>query len=263
MPSQNDSDPTDKSRPYRTTIGDQSLAKKGVTWKWYAGGWDDALESTSVNPHAISPPLVDPRFHWERQPFVCYDHFAPFPNGNPNPISQAHLQDELQFTTDMANHTIPQVCFIKPMSLSNDRPSYTTLLEDQQHVAALVCAVQADKALWQHSLIIIACDDNGGRWDHVAPLRRDEWGPGVRVPCLLVSPFARRGCVDHQSYDTLSILKTIEERFGLQSLTERDVRAVSFFQSLRSKAEMTGRISSGSRNCQSAFMFVPGEALVH
>ena len=73
--------------------------------------------------------------------------------------------------------------------------------------------------------VIVTYDENGGFWDHVAPPRRDRWGPGTRVPTIVVSPFARRGFVDHTQYDTTSILKLIETRFGLAPLTDADAKA--------------------------------------
>ncbi len=79
--------------------------------------------------------------------------------------------------------------------------------------------------LWASTAVIITYDENGGSWDHVAPPKIDKWGPGSRVPTLIVSPFAKRGFVDHTQYDTSSILKFIEERYGLQPLGSRDAAA--------------------------------------
>jgi phospholipase C len=73
--------------------------------------------------------------------------------------------------------------------------------------------------------IIIACDENGGRWDHVAPPVIDRWGPGTRVPTIIISPYAKKGFVDHTQYDTTSILKFIESRWGLKPLGTRDANA--------------------------------------
>ena len=52
----------------------------------------------------------------------------------------------------------------------------------------------------------------------MSPPKGDRWGPGTRVPAIVVSPFARRGHVDHTSYDTTSIIKFITRRFGLEPL---------------------------------------------
>jgi phospholipase C len=53
----------------------------------------------------------------------------------------------------------------------------------------------------------------------------DRWGPGLRVPTLVISPFAKRHFIDHNRYDTTSILALIEHRWGLVPLTDRDAQA--------------------------------------
>ena len=68
---------------------------------------------------------------------------------------------------------------------------------------------------WAHMLIVVTYDEFGGQFDHVAPPKGDLLGPGTRIPALIISPFAKKGYVDHTQYDTGSILKTIEERFGV------------------------------------------------
>ena len=71
---------------------------------------------------------------------------------------------------------------------------------------------------WSRVLVIITHDENGGFWDHVAPPKGDRWGPGTRVPAIIVSPFAKKGFVDHAQYDTTSILRFITRRFALPVL---------------------------------------------
>jgi phospholipase C len=106
----------------------------------------------------------------------------------------------------------------------NEHPGYTSLLRGQQHVADIVNAVQNSSA-WDSTAIIVTYDENGGRWDHVSPPGRDEWGPGSRVPALIISPFAKTSYIDHTQYETLSIVKTIEELWHLQPLNQRDANA--------------------------------------
>jgi phospholipase C len=67
-------------------------------------------------------------------------------------------------------------------------------------------------------LVIVTYDENGGQWDHVAPPKGDRWGPGTRIPAIIVSPFARRHYVDHTQYDTASILRFLTKRFDLPML---------------------------------------------
>jgi len=67
----------------------------------------------------------------------------------------------------------------------------------------------------------------------VAPPKIDRWGPGTRVPTIIISPFARRHFIDHTMYDTTSILKLIEERWGLLPLGDRDARAADLTNALQ------------------------------
>jgi phospholipase C len=79
--------------------------------------------------------------------------------------------------------------------------------------------VQKSK-IWKACVIIITYDENGDHSDHVASrVRSDGWGVGVRVPTIIISPFNQHGGVDHTEYETVSILKVIEQRFNLAPLS--------------------------------------------
>jgi hypothetical protein len=67
-------------------------------------------------------------------------------------------------------------------------------------------------------VVVVTYDENGGWWDHVAPPKGDRWGPGTRIPAIIVSPFAKVGVVDHTQYDTASVLRLITHRFSLPAL---------------------------------------------
>jgi phospholipase C len=77
----------------------------------------------------------------------------------------------------------------------------------------------------KNTVIIVTYDENGGFWDHVPPPFIDSWGPGTRVPTIVISPFAKKGFVDHTQYDTTSILALIEHRYNLTPLGSRDAAA--------------------------------------
>ena len=75
-------------------------------------------------------------------------------------------------------------------------------------------------------MVVVTYDEFGGQWDHVSPPKVDRWGPGTRVPALVISPkLPKKFAVDHTRYDTTSILATIEHRYGLKPLTKRDRKA--------------------------------------
>jgi phospholipase C len=189
------------------TIGDR-LSEAGLDWAWYSGGWDDAVAG---NPH--------PRFQFHHQPFAYYANYADETRGR-----AAHLKDETDFFAALQEGRLPAVSFVKPIGLDKEHPSYTTVARGQSHIAELVDAVR-NSPYWADTLIVITYDENGEQWDHVAPPVVDRWGPGARVPTVIVSPFARRGYVDHTTYDTTSILRTIEERWRLAPLGTRDATA--------------------------------------
>ena len=128
----------------------------------------------------------------------------------------------------MSNNTLPAVVFIKAVGVNNEHPGYAALQTGQAHVASIVQALQANPDLWAHTAVIVTYDEHGGRWDHVTPPTRDIWGPGERVPCIVMSPLVKKGFVDHTQRDTSAILSTIEQRFGLAPLNQRDASATSF-----------------------------------
>ena len=205
------------------TIGDR-LSDAGQSWKWYSGGWDNALAG---NP--------DPLFQYHHQAFVFYANYA-----DGTQAKQDHLQDETRFFSDLTNGTLPAVSFIKPLGPDNEHPGYSALTQGQAHVARIVAAVQASP-YWQNSMIVITYDENGGRYDHVAPPSAatnapagtyDRFGPGSRVPCIIISPFAKKNFVDHTAYDTTSILRFIEKRWNLPALGTRDAAVNSFDNAL-------------------------------
>jgi phospholipase C len=189
------------------TIGDR-MDEKGISWGWFAGGWNDALAGHS-----------DPLFQFHHQPFA---YFANYADGTPG--RAAHLHDEQDFLNALTNNSLPAVAFIKPLGTNNEHPGYATLLQGQQHAADLVQAVQKSP-YWADTAIIITYDENGGFWDHVAPPKLDQWGAGTRVPAIIISPYAKKHFVDHTQYDTTAIMKLIETRWGLAPLNTRDAAA--------------------------------------
>jgi phospholipase C len=186
------------------TIGDR-LSEKGVSWAWFSGGWTDAVNGQP-----------DPLFQYHHQPFAYFQNYADGTDGRAQ-----HLKDESEFYYDITNNALPAVSFVKPLGAENEHPGYTDAARGEMHAAQLVDLIQKSPA-WQDTAIIITYDENGGFWDHVAPPKVDKWGPGSRVPALIISPYAKKGYVDHTQYDTTSILKFIENRYGLAPLTSRD-----------------------------------------
>jgi acid phosphatase len=190
------------------TIGDR-LSDAGVSWAWYAGGWDDAVAGKPAQT-----------FQFHHQPF---SYFSRYGEGMPG---RQHLQDETRFLSSITDETLPAVSFIKPLGLFDEHAGYSAVESAESHAVELIEAVKASP-YWERSAIVVTYDDFGGWYDHVAPPPIDRWGPGGRVPAIIVSPWARKGYVDSTPYDHTSILKFIEWRWSLAPLATRDASAWS------------------------------------
>lgn len=211
-------DPARHALPPQTakTIGD-TLSAKGISWAWYAGAWNAALKDGTQPPEAKRAVIYNrdkgsPNFQPHHQPFNYYARFAP---GSPD--RDRHLKDYDDLVAGIDKGDLPQVAFYKPQGSLNQHPSYTDVWSGDQHIGALVARIKAS-ALWPRTAIIVTYDENGGFWDHVPPPAGDRWGPGSRIPAIIISPFARRGYIDHTQYDTTSIIKLITRRFDLEPL---------------------------------------------
>ncbi|MES2153432.1 MAG: acid phosphatase [Pseudomonadota bacterium] len=188
------------------TIGD-TLSARNVSWKWYAGGYRAALADRK---HIYGSGEI--QFQPHHQPFNYFLRFAP---GTRDRFE--HLKDGSDLLADIQAGTLPQVSFYKPQGTLNEHPGYANVMQGDMHLAELVAKLQASPQ-WKHMAIIITYDENGGFWDHVAPPKGDRWGPGTRIPAIIVSPYAKKGFVDHTQYDTTSILQFLTRRFKLEAL---------------------------------------------
>jgi acid phosphatase len=194
-------------------IGDR-MSAKGISWAWYAGGWDDA---EGGHP--------GPLFQFHHQPF---NYFADYAAGKPG---RAHLQDETDFLNAAAIGNLPTVSFVKPYGAENEHPGYASASTGSDHLVNLLKAVQSGPQA-DDTLVVVTYDEFGGQWDHVPPPgpgsstrgAHDQFGPGTRIPALLLSTRMRRSGVDHTSYDTTSIIRTLERSLHLAPVGIRDTK---------------------------------------
>jgi phospholipase C len=196
---------------------------------------------------AVFPNCPNTLFQFHHQAFNYYANYAPG-----TAAREQHLRDEAEFiqvaqgSTDRCD--LKPVSFIKPIGHENEHPGYTNVSAGNEHLVDLLKAVEGS-ACAGDTMVIVTYDEFGGFWDHVSPPGQrahferddddcdqdqdqdqdharppsDEWGPGTRIPALIVSPHLKRDfVVDHVSHDTTSILKTIEKRFGVAPLGTRD-----------------------------------------
>jgi phospholipase C len=167
---------------------------------------------------------------------------------------QQNMVDATQFLTDAANNTLPSVSFIDPGYFNgldehpglDDAVPGASVQKGANYVASLINGLMNSPS-WSNSVFILTWDEYGGFYDHVEPqlavnpdgippldlLPNDictvTTGPtckfdytGFRLPLVVISPFSIKNYVSHTVADSTAILKFIETRFGLPSLTARD-----------------------------------------
>ena len=171
------------------------------------------------------PPVTPgPLFQYHHQPFNYFANYAP---GQPG---RTHLKDETDFFTAARTGHLPTVSFVKPYGAENEHPGYASEPHGSDHLVKLLQEIRRARRPTS-TLVVVTYDEFGGQWDHVPPpgpgsrdrgRARRRWGPGTRIPALVLSTSLRRSGVDHTVYDTTSILATIERSFGLAPLSSRD-----------------------------------------
>ena len=170
----------------------------GLTWRFYTGGiyQDGGIWSSYQADHDIyygsdwSKDVIDP---------------------------------PSQFLTDIAAGKLADITWITPTYANSDHPGLNAS-GGPAWVTSIVNAV-GTSPFWDSSAIFIMWDDWGGLFDPVKPVFEDYDGLGFRVPLVTISPYAKRGYVTHRRYETSSVLRYIEDNFGLSPLAPSDARA--------------------------------------
>ncbi|MBV8374295.1 MAG: hypothetical protein JO302_02190, partial [Candidatus Eremiobacteraeota bacterium] len=185
------------------TIADRLDAAK-VSWKYYA-------PSTGVFAGQV----------WSAFSAIRRVYFGPDWNKVVSPETIA--------LTDPQNGALPAVSWVIPDLQWSDHAVTTSNL-GPSWVGDVVNAIGKSK-YWNSTAIVVLWDDWGGWFDNARPPQISYVGLAERVPCIIISPYARKGYVSQTQYEFGSILKFIEETFGLGSLGTTDVRAHSLADS--------------------------------
>lgn len=194
------------------TIGDR-LSEKNISWAWYSEGWDDAVAGRKNN------------FAYNHEPFLYFTQYQEGTEG------RKHMKDQNDFIKAAKEGTLPSVSFVKPGGGNDEHPGASAVYSSEQLAVNLINAVLEGPDA-KDALVILTYDEFGGFFDHVPPPVIDRWGPGSRIPAIIIGPFAKKGYVDHTQYETVSILSFIEQRWGIKPLAERDKNANPFRNAL-------------------------------
>ncbi len=200
---------------YQPTIGD-ALSARGVSWKWYTGGRD--AEDLAVDMQTLRLSFAaaqGKQYNYTGDPLVASKAVMTHPE------LRSRLQGLAALRRDIASGALPAVTFVVPKSLDSGHPGYSIVASYEAFLRDVIGAVQANKSLWSHTAIIATTDEGGGFFDSGYIQVVDFFGDGPRVPLWVISPYARRGHVDHVYHDHASILKFIEYNWKLPPLSQR------------------------------------------
>ncbi|MBV8149046.1 MAG: hypothetical protein JO092_08135 [Candidatus Eremiobacteraeota bacterium] len=180
-----------------TTLGDE-LDNAGVSWRYY---------TSTVNGNGGT---------WSAYQAIKHIYAGP-------DWSKDVVTPQTKFFSDVSDGVLPAVSWVTPTCQNSDHPNCRSNT-GPDWVASLVNAI-GESQYWNSTVMFIFWDDYGGWYDHVPPELVDYDGLGIRVPLLMVSAYAKTGCVSHVRYEHGSILKFVEDQWGLSRLSASDKRA--------------------------------------
>jgi phospholipase C len=136
---------------------------------------------------------------------------------------QRYMHPVDRVVEDIENHGLPSVTWITPRFELSEHPEYS-FCHGENWSTQVIDAIMRSP-IWDETAIFLTWDDYGGFYDHVRPPQVDGFGFGIRVPMIVLSPYAKRGVVSHELGEFSSVLRFIEDNWGLSKLTHRDRRA--------------------------------------
>jgi phospholipase C len=178
------------------------LHKHRVSWGYFVAKGaqpdcdDDAMFCAPVPQNAKTPGIWNPLPYFDT---VKADH------------QLADVRPLTAFYKEAQDGTLPSVSWITPAQAVSDHPP-ALISAGQAYVTGLIDTIMRSPD-WDSTAIFLAWDDWGGFYDHVRPPRVDGQGYGLRVPALVISPYAKHGFVDHQTLSFDAYLKFIEDDF--------------------------------------------------
>lgn len=178
------------------------LHKKNVSWAYYL---TEGIEQDCANDQMFC----------EKQPLALDVPSVMNPLPNFATVHEDarlnHIRPTKEFYSSLQDGSLPSVAWIIPEYSDSDHPA-NSIHAGQAYVTSLINAVMQSPE-WEGTVILLAWDDWGGFYDHVVPPSVDENGFGLRVPALLISPYAKKGLIDHQMLSVDAYPKLIEDIF--------------------------------------------------
>lgn len=194
------------------------LEKKDISWRYYMGGFIHQRAIRMVRRLRFN------KMRWK------------------NVIKAEH------FPREMRKERLPSMSWLTPPHGLTDHPASGGICKGENWTVEVINMIMKSK-YWDSTAIILTWDDFGGFYDHVPPPHVDLYGMGPRVPAIVISPWAKPGFVDSHTYDFSSVLKTVEQLWGLGTLGARDKRADPMWNSFDFEQEPVDPLILDTKNC--------------
>jgi phospholipase C len=199
----------------------------------------DRLQASNISWRYYAPPAFQSGYVWSTLDAISHIRYGP--------LWKSHVLRTQQFFTDIQDGTLPSVSWLVTNSVQSDHPPAGICVGENWSVHAINAVMRS--RYWNNTAIFLNWDDFGGLYDHVPPPPLDALSLGPRVPSIVISPYARPHFVDHQVLEFDSILKFIEDDFGLKPLTQRDRTASSILSSFDFQQKPTAPLILQQRVC--------------
>jgi phospholipase C len=208
------------------------LDAAGLTWKFYA------------------PSQKEFGYVWS-----TYDAINHIRNG---PDWSKNVVPYTQFAQDAASGNLPNVSWLVQPGNISDHPPYS-ICRGESWTVSQINPIMGNPTLWASTAIFLTWDDWGGFYDHVAPPRGDNAviQYGFRVPTIVISPYSQPGYVDNTFFTFSSLLKFVEDDFGLPSLTTLDGNSNDMFSSFNFTQQPLPPLPLQARTCPKASYVAP------
>lgn len=194
------------------TIADV-MTQHHVSWKYYSGDRGD--DATVFENDVDGVPLLFHAYCGICDPLTGYSSIMK------KPSEEAKLQNYGAFLKDVHAGSLPAVSFVRPFESLAGHPADSTTDQYEMFLQDLIDQVKGNPELWESTAIFITTDEGGGYYDSGYIQAVDFFGDGTRIPMIVVSPFAKKGFVDHTYYDHVSLLKFIERNWNLPTISHR------------------------------------------
>lgn len=185
------------------TLAD-TMQKKHVSWKYYA------------------PAQYKSGYIWSSFDAIKHIRYSK--------LWKTNVPSDTSFISDVKRGKLPVVSWLVTREELSEHLPYSMCVGENWTVKQINAVMESK--YWKSTVIVLTWDDFGGFYDHVVPPKHDYISLGPRVPTIILSPYARAHSIDHHIFDFTSILRFIEDRYHLPSLTQRDKTARSIASSL-------------------------------